>query len=281
MLTILQSALSVTLFSVLLTCSAAATGRVPLEARDSAQSTEMDLDAIHAPWSEVLNAHVRGGNFDYAGLKTNRAKLDAYITALESVKREELEKASKQARYAFWINAYNAYTVKRVVDAYPLKSIRDLGDDKKSVWDRDLVPLGKLYPALEKSKLTLNDIENKILRPEFKDARVHAAINCASKGCPPLRAEAFTAAKLDTQLDAQVKAWLGDTTRNRFDQSKNRIEVSKVFEWFGEDFTKSADSVPAWIARYRPSDAEWLTAKPGPKVDYAEYDWALNDASAR
>ncbi len=268
---------SAAFFSVLLACGSAASLDTPIDARSSVESTAADLDTIHKPWSEVLSAHVRGGNFDYAGLKQDRAKLDAYIAALESVKPEELEKASKRARYAFWINAYNAYTVKRVVDAYPLKSIRDLGDDKESVWDRDLVPLGKLFPALEKSKLTLNDIENKILRPEFEDARVHAAINCASKGCPPLRAEAFTEAKLDAQLDAQVKAWLGDTSRNRFDRSKNRIEVSKVFEWFGEDFTKSAANVPAWIARYRQSDAEWLTAKPGPTVEYVEYDWALND----
>lgn len=279
MLNSLHSVPLAALLAVLLACGSAATVPTTAEARNPVESTATDFEAIHAPWSEALGAHVRGGNFDYAALKKDRAKLDAYIAALESVQPAELEQASKQARYAFWINAYNAYTVKRVVDAYPLKSIRDLGDDKKSVWDRDLVPLGRLFPALEKSRLTLNDIENKILRPEFQDARVHAAINCASKGCPPLRAEAFTASKLDEQLDAQVKAWLSDTSRNRFDRSKNRIEISKVFEWFAEDFTKSAGSVPAWIARYRQSDAEWLASKPGPQVEYLEYDWALNDVS--
>jgi hypothetical protein len=239
------------------------------------------IDAMHAPWSQVLQAHVQGDAFDYAALKKDRAKFDAYITALEAVTLDDLREASKESRYAFWIDAYNAYTVKFVLDAYPVKSIRELGDDKTSVWDRHLVPLGKLFPRLEKPKLTLNDIENKILRPELEDARVHAAINCASKGCPPLRAEAFVAEKLDAQLDEQVKAWLGDATRNRFDRDKNEIEVSKVFEWFAEDFTKPAGSVPAWIARFRPADAEWLKAKPGPKVEYLDYDWSLNDVKRR
>jgi hypothetical protein len=263
----------------LVSCASPTAASPTYSAPISTQEPAAGFEAIHAPWTDVLKAHVRGDAFDYAALKKDRAKLDAYIAALERVRAEDLGKAPRDAQFAFWIDAYNAYTVKLVVDAYPVKSIRELGDDKVSVWDRDLVPLGKLYPRLEKSKLTLNDIENKILRPTFQDARLHAAINCASVGCPPLRAEAFTAAKLDAQLDEQVKAWLGDPTRNRFDRSKDKIEVSKVFEWFAEDFTKPAGSVPAWIARFRPADADWLTAKPGPKVEYVEYDWALNDIS--
>jgi len=235
------------------------------------------FDAIHAPWSAILKTHVRSGDFDYAALETDRAKFDAYITALESVKPEQLQALSKPEQFAFWTNAYNAYTVKRVVDAYPVKSIRDLGDEKASVWDREFVPLGRLYPKLGKEKLTLNDIENKLLRPLFLDARVHVAVSCASKGCPPLRAEAFTAAKLDAQLDEQAQVWLADTTRNRFDRANSRMEISRVFEWYGEDFQRESGSVPAWIGRFRPDDKEWLV-KAGTEVKYIEYDWALNDA---
>lgn len=236
------------------------------------------LDPKHAVWTEVLAKHVKGDDFDYAALQKDRAKLDAYVASLEAVKPEELAAWDKKQAYAFWINVYNAYTVKRVVDGYPVKSIRELGDEKLSVWDRDLIPLGKLAPELRKEKLTLNDVENKILRPKFKDARVHAAINCAAKGCPALRAEAFTAEKLDAQLDEQVKAWLGDPKRNRFDKAAGKLEISKVFEWFAEDFQKESGSAQAWIAKFRPQDKDWLDTKKKLTVTYVEYDWALNDA---
>ncbi len=236
------------------------------------------FDAIHVPWNAILEQRVRGGDFDYLGLSKERAGLDTYIASLEAVTFDVFSTLSRTERYAFWVNAYNAYTVKRVLDGYHVKSIRDLGDEKLSVWDRDFVPLGALQPTLAKEKLTLNDIENKILRPTFQDARVHAAINCASKGCPPLRAEAFTAAKLEAQLDEQVKAWLADTTRNRFDAQKKRVEISKVFEWFAEDFQKEAGSATAWIARFRPTDKGWLIARDKPTVSFLEYDWALNEA---
>jgi hypothetical protein len=168
--------------------------------------------------------------------------------------------------------------VRLVVDKYPIASIKDLGDDKQSVWDRDLVPLGALAPDFKKEKLTLNDIENKILRPKFKDARVHAAINCASIGCPPIRNEAFVADKIDKQLDDQVKRWLTDKTRNRFDKSKGLLELSQVFDWFKDDFVRDAGSVQAWIAKFLPDEASWLDTKKKYETKFVEYSWKLNDA---
>jgi hypothetical protein len=234
------------------------------------------FDAIHAPWTAILQRRVKGGDFDYAGIAKERAPLDAYVAALEAVKPDAVAALSAREQFAFWINVYNAYTVKHVVDGWPVKSIRDLGDEKVSIWDRELVPLGRLAPKLMRERLTLNDVEHKILRPGFGDARLHAAVNCASKGCPALRAEAFVAAKLDAQLDEQVKLWLADASRNRFDRDGRRIEVSKVFEWFAEDFRKESGSVPAWIARFRPDDRDWLTGAQKPEVKYQEYDWAIN-----
>ncbi|MBL8862153.1 MAG: DUF547 domain-containing protein [Planctomycetes bacterium] len=245
---------------------------------DPAPAPQPPFDALHAPWTAILAARVKGGDFDYAGLAAARAPLDSYVAALEAVQPGAFAALSRKEQFAFWINAYNAYTVKRVLDGWPVKSIRDLGDEKTSVWDREFVPLGRLVPALGKERLTLNDIEHKVLRPTFTDARLHAAVNCASRGCPALRAEAFVAEKLDVQLDEQVKAWLADTSRNRFDRAKGRVEISKVFEWFAEDFRREAGGVTAWIARFRPADREWLTAASQPEVRYLEYDWALNAA---
>lgn len=273
--TIRTAALLALALTVPLACAVAAPA--PAQEPAPAPSASPAFDAIHTAWTEVLAKHAKGGDFDYAGLKADRARLDAYVAALEKVKPTEFAALSKKEQFAFWVNAYNAWTVKRVVDAYPIQSIKALGDEKASVWDRELVPLGKLAPKLGKEKLTLNDVEHKILRAGFADPRVHAAVNCASKGCPALRAEAYTAAKLDAQLDEQVKAWLADATKNRFDRAQNRADVSQIFEWFADDFAKDGGAA-AWIAKYRPADAEWLRAKPGPKVAFRPYDWALNDA---
>jgi len=235
------------------------------------------FDQTHKVWTEVLAKHVEDDAFDYKALKKEPVALNAYLASLEAVKLDDFSRWSKLERYAFWIDAYNAYTVKRVVDAYPIASIKDLGDEKVSVWDRDFIALGSLAPDLKKSKLTLNDIENKILRPEFKDARVHAAINCASVGCPPLRNEAFVAERLDKQLDDSTKRWIADTRRNRFDAKKNTIEVCQVFDWFKDDFVRDAKSVQAWIAKYAPADQAWLANASKPEIKYVEYSWKLNE----
>lgn len=235
------------------------------------------FDQTHKVWTEVLAAHVHGDTFDYKKLKADRAKLDQYVASLATVKADEFAQWKRNEQYAFWIDVYNAYTVQRVVDAYPVASIKDLGDDKLSVWDRDLIPLGGLAPDLKKAKLTLNDVENKILRPVFKDARVHAAINCASEGCPPLRAEAFTADRLDKQLDDQVTLWLADTKRNRFDEQKGTVDVSQVFDWFKDDFVRDAGSVLGWLGKFSPANKGWLESKRKIDVKYVEYSWKLNE----
>jgi hypothetical protein len=259
------------------TCAQASQTTAP--AVESSAAAVAKFDQSHALWTEVLAARVRGDGFDYAALKQDRAKLDQYIAALEAVKPDEFAEWSKEERYAFWINAYNAYTIRLIVDAYPVESIKDLGNVFKSVWDKEVAPIGSLAPDLKEKKLTLNQIEHEILRPQFKDARVHAAVNCASKGCPPLRNEAFRAKDLDDQLDGQVERWLHDEKRNRFDSAKKRVEISKVFDWFKDDFVRDAGSVTAWIARYAPEHKAWL-ADPKSKVDvdYADYSWKLNDA---
>lgn len=238
------------------------------------------FDQTHTLWTEVLKAHVQADAFDYKKLKGERAKLDAYIRSIEAVTADDFESWTREQRFAFWIDAYNTYTVRRVVDAWPIASIKDLGDEKVSVWDQKRIPLERLFPDSQGEKLSLNDIENEILRPKFKDARVHMAINCASKGCPPLLDTAFTAEQLNDQLNAQARRFMADASRNRFDRAANRVMVSSLFDWFKDDFARDAGSVQAWVAKYAGSeDGTWIGAAKGLKVEFLEYSWKLNDVS--
>jgi hypothetical protein len=242
----------------------------------------VDFDHTHARWTDVLAAHVHGEGVDYKALKEDRAGLDAYLGSLESVMPEEFASWSRAQKFAFWIDAYNAYTVKRVVDAYPIESIQDLGDGKEKVWDQAFIPLGRLFPDAGEAKLSLNDVENKILRPKFKDARVHAAINCASRGCPPILAKAFVASRLDEELDEQVARWLADPSRNRFDEKAGKVVVSRVFDWFKDDFARDAGSVRAWLAARAPEPARtWLASAKDVAIEFQDYSWKLNDYSLR
>jgi hypothetical protein len=236
------------------------------------------FDHTHGRWNSVLAAHVQGDRFDYAALKKDRDDLDGYLQDLGKVSPGELEGWTRDERFVFWVNAYNAFTIQRVVDNYPIESIRDIGTDKESVWDQSFIPLGRLRPALERTKLSLNDIEHKILRPEFKDARVHAAVNCASRGCPPLAAQALKPERLGEQLDDLVRAWLADPGRNRYQRDRGRVEVSRVFEWFVEDFAGQQGGLRGFLARYAPAaEARWIAKADELKIDFLEYDWRLND----
>lgn len=270
-----MNALSLVFVLPLVCCTVVPPDREQVPAAETA--VKSGFDHSHKIWTELLAKHVHGDTFDYKALKKEPAALNAYLASLEAVKPDDFERWSKLERHAFWIDAYNAYTIKRVVDAYPIASIKDLGDDKVSVWDREFIALGSLAPDLKKTKLTLNDIEHKILRPVFKDARVHAAVNCASVGCPPLRNEAFVADRLDKQLDDSTKRWLADTRRNRFDARKNVVEVSQVFDWFKDDFVRDANSVHAWIAKYAPLDQAWIAAASKLEIKYLDYSWKLNE----
>jgi len=239
------------------------------------------FDHSHGALTKVLSEHVRGDRVDYLELQKQRTGLDAYLASLEAVGRAEFEDWSREQRFAFWIDTYNAYTLALVIDHYPLTSIRKIGKPKQSVWDLPFVPLHALHPDLQRVEhgpLSLNQIEHEILRTGFQDARVHAAINSASRGCPSMRAEAFVPEHLDEQLDAVVRTWLADPTRNRFDEKERTLHLSKIFDWFVDDFARDGESVAGWVARYAPKKAgAWLAAEGKVKLRYLEYSWELND----
>lgn len=244
------------------------------------QQDKLPFDHTHAAWSRILAAHLRGEDFDYAALKRDSAPLDRYLASLQAVESETFDAWTREQRFAFWINAYNAYTIRRVIEGYPVKSIKDLGTLAQPVWDQRFIPLAHLAPALERKSLSLNDLEHAILRPTFADPRIHAAVNCASKGCPRLLDHAYTAGVLDQQLEQMTTRWLRESERNRFDPKSRTAHLSRIFDWYGNDFGKTPAERLAWIARYAPPEHRpWLTGRDAERVviRYLDYDWALND----
>ena len=233
------------------------------------------FDHQHAAFDAILRARVSFSGVDYAGLKADAGGLDGYLQALAGA---EGPGATDAERMAFWINAYNALTLDLIIDNYPLASIRDLdGGDPWSV--RTWTVAGQT--------VTLNQIEHEILRP-MGDPRIHAAINCASKGCPPLGGSAFTAEGLDVQLEQASRRWV-DVNALTADTGAGTVALSAIFDWFGDDFVPNyggVHDVPGldgkqeaainFISGYVDGPiGDWLKGG-GYAASFAEYDWSLN-----
>ncbi len=211
----------------------------------------------HAGFNELLSKHVSSsGKVNYAGFKNDVKKLDAYLALLSQFPVQDSWSRSK--KMAYWINAYNANTIKLILNNYPVASIMDLHGGKP--WDQKWIKLGS-------DTYSLNNIENDILRPQFKDARIHFAVNCAAKSCPPLLNKAWTASNLESNFEKQAKAFVNNSKYNEI--SKGKVKISKIFEWYAEDF---GSSITTYLSKYAnqkiDSDA---------KVEYLEYDWGLNN----
>jgi hypothetical protein len=219
----------------------------------------------HGEWDALVKKHVsKNGMVDYQGFLKDKKQLQVYLDKLSA--NRPTSKWSKNEKMAFWINAYNAFTVKLIVDHYPVKSIKDIKKGipfVNSVWDIAFIPMGK-------EKIDLNYIEHTILRKEFKDPRIHAAINCASFSCPLLRNEAYTAVRLDEQLNDAMRRFVNDSQRNQLD--KSNIKISKIFSWFAGDFKLNGSSVVDYLNKYAKKRVQ-----PNAKIDFLEYQWELND----
>ena len=209
----------------------------------------------HSKWDQLLKKHVSpNGKVNYSGFKKDIAELDAYLEILSSSSVDQL--SGRNEKMAYWINAYNAFTIKLIVDNYPVSSITKLHGGKP--WDVKWVNLGgKNY--------SLNNIENDILRPVYKDARIHFAVNCAALSCPPLLNKAFTASNLNALLDQQTKKFINNTSFNQIDATK--VSISKIFEWYSVDFPKLIEFINKYSTQKVNTNA---------KVKYNEYDWKLN-----
>jgi hypothetical protein len=198
----------------------------------------------------------------YAGMAKDREALRAYLGGLSRVGEAEFQAWPKDERMAFLINAYNAYTVEKILTRYPdLGSIRDFGLFFGN-------PFKDEFFSLLGRKFSLDRIEHDTLRREYREPRIHYALNCAAVSCPMLREEAYVAARLERQLDDQAVRFLSDRSRNRV--AGGRLEVSKIFDWFKEDF----EPREAYFARY----ASILGFTGGvPPLSFLDYDWSLND----
>ena len=217
-------------------------------------------------YAMLLSKHVRHGIVDYAGFKADEARLDRYLKILEQVTPEHL---SPDEQFAFYINAYNAWTIKLILTGYPgVKSIKDLGSLFQSPWKKELV-------RIHGKALTLDDIEHNVLRPRFKDPRVHFAINCASKSCPPLLSEPYSGDTLDAQLTRVTHDFINDPAQYRIEG--NTFWVSSIFKWFSEDFNRD---VAGFYLKYAEGDLKRTleTHRERIEVKYLDYDWSLNGA---
>ncbi|MCX8113607.1 MAG: DUF547 domain-containing protein [Burkholderiaceae bacterium] len=259
-----------------------------------AADARAQFDHSHAAWTALLRKHVRiaaDGNssrVDYKGFAADRAQLQAVLKTLSAVGADEYAQWSKPQQFAFLANAYNAFTVEKILTRYPnLKSIRDFGIVFGNPWkDRFFTLLGKPQH--------LDGIEHETMRAPgvFDEPRVHVAVNCASIGCPMLGREAFTAEKLDAQLEDLMRRFLSDRTRNRFNAQTKTLELSQLFDWYADDFKKGGRSFLGYArfaslaelgARYADqladtgADRAVLRAGSAP-IRFIEYNWSLNDA---
>jgi hypothetical protein len=234
----------------------------------------------HAAFDALLARHVKaaapGGvnRVDYAawaGSQADRASLDAYIARLG---RETPSRLDRPAQFAYWANLYNALTLDVVLDAYPVKSIRAIRSRGAGLNPKALIgPWQTKLITVEGRRLSLDDIEHAVMRPTFKDPRVHYAVNCASIGCPNLQPRAFRAATLEADLDAAARAYVNSA--RGLSVGANGLTLSTIYRWFKEDFGADESALRAHLALYA-EDARAEALKAGAPIAGYAYDWGLN-----
>lgn len=211
---------------------------------------------LHQTWDQLLRKHVSAeGKVDYKGFKADRKKLDAYLKALSDNLPADSRPRAEQM--AYWINAYNAFTIDLITDHYPVSGILNLDGGK--TWDVQRIALGG-------KKYSLNQIENEILRAKFGDARIHFAINCAARSCPPLWNKAYTAENLEGTLQQRTRSFINNPKFNVI--TADKAQLSKIFEWYAADFGELRQFLNQYSS---------VRLKSGAEIGYREYDWALNE----
>jgi hypothetical protein len=218
-------------------------------------------------YAELLSKHTRDGLVDYASFKTEHSNLKAYLSYLAGINPDEL---SRDDAFAYYINLYNAATIDLILENYPgIDSIKDIGGFFGKPWKIEFI-------ALKGKKVHLDHVEHEILRPTYKDPRLHFAVNCASLGCPPLHAKPFEGEIIDATLDALTRQNMADSAHTRLEGDD--LYVSKVFDWFGEDWGGKEDKV-AFVRKYSPAEQAAAIDRLGGSLElkYSDWDWTLND----
>ncbi len=243
-------------------------------------------------YARVLSKHVDDrGLVDYRGLKADPADLDAFLVALARLDPGVYGGWSDREKIAFWINAYNALTLRVIADHYPIRAsvLRSLVYPRNSIRQIPGVWTELTFEVLGRS-VTLDEIEHAILRKEFREPRIHMALVCAARSCPPLRREPYAGEVLDRQLEDQTRRFLADTEKFRLDEAARTVYLSPIFEWFGEDFlaaygpgrigsgrTDAERAVLSFVAQRLPSGPGRKLAQRRWTVSYLDYDWSLNE----
>ncbi len=247
------------------------------------------FDHAHTVWDGLLKRHVvlsdggNGSRVNYRGVQAERELLVSYLKRLSSVTPGEYDGWGRDQKLAFLINAYNAFTVELILTGYPeITSIRDLGGLFRSPWKR------RFFDLLGERR-HLDNLEHDLIRAPgvFNEPRIHFAVNCASIGCPMLRNEAYVAERLDGQLEDAVRRFLSDRGRNRYEAERGVLRLSKIFDWYAEDFTGSDSAISGlkrFLSAYAAQLAEASDARQRVKsgvfrIDYLDYDWRLNDVT--
>lgn len=244
------------------------------------------FDHSHQVWDLLLRTHVHwdrqgvASQVDYTGIKQQEVQLDSYLADLSAVPLKTYMGWEKPVQLAFLLNAYNAFTVKLILSQYPdLASIKDLGSIFSSPWKIKFIHL------LGKQR-HLDEIEHAMIRQKgaFDDPRIHSAVVCASIGCPGIRNEAFVAGKIEAQLEDSMRRFLSDRSRNRYNAAENRLEISKIFDWYADDFVsfRGHQSVSAFLGDYAQqlgadAAAQELIRSGAVELKFLDYDWRLND----
>lgn len=258
-------------------------------------SAHAQFDHEHKAWAGLLKKHVvlidggKASQVRYGGFAKDRVELKNYLATLSKVTQTEFNAWSKPQQMAFLINAYNAYTVEKILTRHP---------DIKSIWDFGKVfgnPFKDKFFMLFGREFTLDGIEHDTLRKPgaYNEPRVHFAVNCASVGCPMLREEPFVAARLDAQLEEQTRRFLTDRSRNRYNAQDNALEVSEIFKWFSIDWTSgyrgfegktaAITSREQWFGRYANlltdnAEHQKILREGKASLRHLDYDWTLNIA---
>ena len=259
------------------------TGRAYSQSRQS-------VDFDYTLYGEILKAYVDdSGMVNYKQLKANRTNLDTFVRAMANIDPKQFAKWDEQGRLAIYINAYNALTLKAIIDNYPIKSswLKSRVYPKNSIRQISGV-WNKIKFSVAGRQVTLDHIEHKILRKKFHEPRIHMALVCAAMGCPPLRNEPYLPAKLDEQLSDQSRKFLRPPEKFRL--VDNTLYLSPIFKWFGKDFVADYGSDKAFEGYGQPAAAvlSFITGYVGPdvadrlkqlplEVKYSDYDWSLNE----
>jgi hypothetical protein len=218
----------------------------------------------------MLQKYTESGLVDYGGLASDPG-FSRYLELLAATSPESL--ATREERLALWINAYNAYTIKLIIDKSPLTSIRDIGLGLPVLFG----PWSIAFANVGGTDYTLNAIEHDIIREEFKDARIHFALVCAAKSCPRLRREAYEGHSLNRQLDDDARRFINDRSVNYFDTTKRRVSLSMIFDWYSSDFEEDGGSLRLFLTKYLDStEFRELLWSEDVEIEFLPYDWSLN-----